>query len=48
MMDMRRDAYRVRFGLSRKQARWITDAVLLQLHLCRSDEIRRLLLGISR
>jgi hypothetical protein len=45
-----RDAYIERFNLPlwRRADHWLNDRLLCQLSLCRSDEARRLLLGVSR
>jgi len=47
--DCRRVAYMLRFGLSyRKPRRMLPDRLLKLLGACKSDEARRLLLGISQ
>jgi hypothetical protein len=44
-----RMAWRMRFNLSERQVRsYLTVEGMWQLSKCRSDEARRLLLGISR
>jgi len=40
-------AWSQRFGLTKKQIAMMTDGDYWQLSQCRSDEARRLLLGIS-
>ena len=40
-------AWSQRFGLTEKQSAMMTDEDYWQLSLCRTDECRRLLLGIS-
>jgi hypothetical protein len=40
-------AWRLRYGLSKQIGKQWSDAFLCQLGLCKSDEARRLLLGIS-
>jgi hypothetical protein len=48
-MDPQREAWILRFGLSYVQpSHNLPDALLAQLCKCRSDEARRLILGISR
>jgi hypothetical protein len=47
--DMERTAWAMRFGITITQlCRGIPDALCLQLCRCRSDEARRLILGVSR
>lgn len=46
-----REAWMLRFGLpvaNKKIRSWLSDEVLWQLCRCRSDEARRLILGVSR
>ena len=44
-----REAWAMRFGLSwKKRINILTDRMIWQLSRCRSDEARRLLLGVSR
>lgn len=45
--DLERSAWAERFGLTRKQRRMLTDAMLRQLCRCRSNEARKLLLGVK-
>ena len=40
-------AWSMRFGLTNKQRKRLTDAFCWQLCLCRDDAARRLLLGVS-
>jgi hypothetical protein len=47
--DPVREAWALRFGLTEKQRfKFLTSEVCWQLSMCRSDEARRLLLGVSR
>jgi hypothetical protein len=45
-----REAYILRFGIPRtnRRVRWLTAPVLQQLGRCKTDEARRLLLGVSK
>jgi hypothetical protein len=47
---MIRKAWCIRFGIpyTRKHRLWLTDAIMWQLCQCRSDEARRILLGVSK
>jgi hypothetical protein len=47
---MIRKAWCMRFGISwtPKHRLWLTDEICWQLSQCRSDEARRLILGLSR
>jgi hypothetical protein len=48
-IDPVREAYMLRFGLDyRKPCRDLPESLLEQLSLCRSDEARRILLGVSK
>lgn len=47
-MDPRREAYELRYGLhASKMSRTLTDALMEQLGACKSEEARRLILGVS-
>jgi hypothetical protein len=46
--DPIRQAWQLRFGLSYRQARRLTDKMLWRLSQCRNDEARRIILGVSR
>ena len=45
-----REAYEMRFRLTRwaRQDHRLTDEMLVQLSRCKSDEARRLILGVSK
>jgi hypothetical protein len=42
-----KQAWCERFGITGKQARNLSDSLMAQLSYCRSDECRRLILGVS-
>lgn len=42
-----RKAWQLRYGLTDEQKRTITDYVCAQLSYCKSDEARRLILGVK-
>lgn len=46
--DLVRAAWTDRYRLSERRRRMLTDAFMSQLSCCKSDEARRLLLGMSR
>ena len=47
--DLVREAWMLRFGLTYEHARReLSDSLIAQLSYCRSDECRRLILGISK
>lgn len=43
-----RKAWQLRYGWTDKQASIITDEFCSQLSFCRSDEARRLIMGVSK
>jgi DNA-binding transcriptional regulator/RsmH inhibitor MraZ len=43
-----RDEYKERFNLTDKQARYLNQKFLDQLENCKSDDARRILLGVGR
>lgn len=43
-----RALWRLRFGLTPKQAADLNEDMLLQLYQCKDDEARLLLLGVSK
>jgi hypothetical protein len=47
--DLVREAWAMRFGITYRvhNAGDLTDALLKQLSFCRSDEARRIILGVS-
>jgi hypothetical protein len=45
--DPLREAYTMRYGLSQKQRKSLTPPLLNQLQACKSEEARRLILGVS-
>ncbi len=47
LRDMWQHGYQAMYGLSYRTARSLTTKDIEQLSLCRSDEARRLLLGVS-
>ncbi len=48
LRDMWQHGYQAMYGLSYRTARSLTTKDIEQLSLCRSDEARRLLLGVSQ
>jgi hypothetical protein len=45
--DIERDAWMLRFGMSEGKAKELSDIFMRQLSLCKSDEARRIILGIT-
>ena len=49
-IDLRREAYKLRYGLrlrTCKASTILTNALMAQLGACKSEEARRLILGVS-
>ena len=46
-MEQRRAAVSMRFGLNKRQVEYLSPSFMDQLDRCKSDEARRLLLGVS-
>ena len=46
-LDLVRKAWAMRFGMSVHNSADLTDSLMAQLSFCKSDEARRLILGIK-
>lgn len=46
-VDPIREAWKLRYGFSRRQAKRLVTSLLIQLSMCRSEEARRLILGVK-
>ena len=45
--DLVSEAWTLRFGLTERQSKELTQALMAQLSFCKSDEARRIILGVS-